>query len=200
MASRAAPRSASAKPAQVMAKSDPQLPSNFVPKLPAVKPWRFDDDGKSERLEESLSPHGWGTKEIAAAAETRIDDLQRRHMAYQSAMAVAYGPGRGLLSTGFMLYMSGSSLQIFSIIALAMAFMQPITGLMNTRAVFKRFEDAKISLLIPTLTYIVLCFVALAVAIYKAQVMGLMPSMSELFASHPQVRVPLEITSGSLFV
>jgi hypothetical protein len=27
-------------------------------------------------------------------------------------MALAYGPGKGILSTGFMLWMSGSSIQV----------------------------------------------------------------------------------------
>ncbi len=37
---------------------------------------------------------------------------------YQSAMAIATAPGKQLFMTAFMLYMSGNTLQIFSIMML----------------------------------------------------------------------------------
>jgi hypothetical protein len=48
-------------------------------------------------------------------------------------MALATAPGKQLFMTMFMLWMSGSSLQIFSIMMLGMAFWQPLQKIFSVQ-------------------------------------------------------------------
>ncbi|AEO68744.1 uncharacterized protein THITE_121508 [Thermothielavioides terrestris NRRL 8126] len=82
---------------------------------------------------------------------------------------VALGPIKSLPMTAIMMYMSGNSLQIFSIMMVYMAFKNPIMGILGTNQAFERFETdsnrAKIFQL-----------VALALGIWKVNSMGLLPT------------------------
>lgn len=46
-------------------------------------------------------------------------------------MCIAYGPGKNMLCTVFMLWMSGSSIQIFSLIMTEMAFFFAVNDVFN---------------------------------------------------------------------
>jgi hypothetical protein len=94
----------------------------------------------------------------------------------RQVMATAYAPGKNLLSTGFMLWMSGSSIQLFSIMAVGMALMNPIKALATTNEAFKHFEGIDTKL--PKLIFVALQILSLGVALYKMQSMGLLPATS----------------------
>jgi hypothetical protein len=91
-------------------------------------------------------------------------------------MATAYAPGKNLLSTAFMLWMSGNSIQLFSIMAVGMALMNPIKAIAATGETFRSFEgvDTKI----PKLIFVAFQILSLGVALYKLQSMGLLPATS----------------------
>ncbi|OAA40750.1 hypothetical protein BBO_05807 [Beauveria brongniartii RCEF 3172] len=58
----------------------------------------------------------------------------------KKAWEVALAPVKSLPMTLIMMYMSGNSLQIFSIMMVFMAFKNPIMGLANTNQAFERFQ------------------------------------------------------------
>ena len=92
------------------------------------------------------------------------------------AMNIAYGPGKSLLSTAFMLWMSGSSIQIFSIMMTAMALFNPIKALAAINEPFRQFEKEEgVDLKIPKLIFAALQVLSLGVALYKCSTMGLLP-------------------------
>lgn len=95
----------------------------------------------------------------------------------KKAWEVALGPIKGLPMTGIMMYMSGNSLQIFSIMMVFMAFKNPIMGLLGTNQAFERFETEtnKQKILQVKLAYIVMQLVALALGVWKVNNMGLLP-------------------------
>ncbi|KKA26108.1 hypothetical protein TD95_003125 [Thielaviopsis punctulata] len=95
----------------------------------------------------------------------------------KKAWEVALAPVKGLPMTAFMMYMSGNSLQIFSIMMVVMAFKNPLVGLMNTNQAFERFVTERNSgdILQVKLLYVVCQLVALAVGIWKVNSMGLLP-------------------------
>lgn len=95
----------------------------------------------------------------------------------KKAWEVALAPVKSLPMTFFMMYMSGNSLQIFSIMMVYMAFKNPIVGLVGTNQAFERFESDtnKAKMLQVKLAYIVMQLVALAVGIWKVNGMGLLP-------------------------
>jgi len=95
----------------------------------------------------------------------------------KKAWEVALAPIKGLPMTGIMMYMSGNSLQIFSIMMVFMAFKNPITGLLATGQAFERFDTPgnRSQILQVKLAYIAMQLVALALAVWKVNSMGLLP-------------------------
>lgn len=95
----------------------------------------------------------------------------------KKAWEVALGPIKSLPMTGIMMYMSGNSLQIFSIMMVFMAFKNPIMGIIGTSQAFERFETEsnKAKILQVKAAYVVMQLVALALGIWKINSMGLLP-------------------------
>jgi ER membrane protein complex subunit 4 len=95
----------------------------------------------------------------------------------KKAWEVALAPIKSLPMTFIMMYMSGNSLQIFSIMMVYMAFKNPIMGLLSTNQAFERFEsDTNKAKILPVkLAYVAMQLVALAVGIWKVNAMGLLP-------------------------
>jgi hypothetical protein len=107
------------------------------------------------------------------SAELQLQGKQKQ------VMSIAYGPGKQLLSTAFMLWMSGSSIQIFSIMMTGMALMTPINGILNLNAPFQAFSrEEGIDLKLPKLIYLALHVLGLGLALYKTHTMGLLPVTS----------------------
>ncbi|OAA47668.1 hypothetical protein NOR_02158 [Metarhizium rileyi] len=96
----------------------------------------------------------------------------------KKAWEVALGPVKALPMTVIMMYMSGNSLQIFSIMMVFMAFKNPIAGLMATNQAFERFNTEKnaTQILQTKLVYVAMQLVALGVGIWKVNSMGLLPT------------------------
>ena len=113
---------------------------------------------------EELAVATSGDKEIAAKQK--------------QVMSIAYGPGKGILSTGFMLWMSGSSIQIFSLMMTGMALMNPVNAISNVNKTFSKYENQGIDLKIPKLIFLALQLLALGMALYKCSMMGLLPVTS----------------------
>lgn len=76
-----------------------------------------------------------------------------------------------------MMYMSGNSLQIFSVMMTFMLFMNPLKALFSVGSTFARFENdrTKSRLFVVKLAYIALQFVTIALGIWKVNGMGLLP-------------------------
>jgi len=76
-----------------------------------------------------------------------------------------------------MMYMSGNSLQIFSIMMVGMAFKNPIVGLMATNQAFEKLESEGIKSKITMVkaVYVAMQLLALALGIWKVNGMGLLP-------------------------
>jgi hypothetical protein len=98
---------------------------------------------------------------------------------YSKAMAIATSPFKQMVMNGFMLYMSGSTLNVFSISILSMAIMTPLRGVFGTKSIFEPLEDGgKIDLSMPKLIFFVLNVIWLGVGLYKMSWMKLLPVTS----------------------
>lgn len=103
----------------------------------------------------------------------------------KKAWEIALAPVKGLPMTGIMMYMSGNSLQIFSIMMVFMAFKNPLMGLVNTNQAFERFQTASNSgqMLQVKFVYVAMQIVALGVGIWKVNAMGLLPYVATWLTS-----------------
>ena len=95
----------------------------------------------------------------------------------KKAWELAIAPAKQLPMNGIMMYMSGNSLQIFSIMMVWMLFKNPITALLNINPTFARFETegTKANLVLVKIAYVATNLLALALGIWKVNGMGLLP-------------------------
>ncbi|GAO16023.1 hypothetical protein UVI_02056020 [Ustilaginoidea virens] len=131
-------------------------PVGFSPSLSGPK--KHGKDGKSQPRK---APSG--------------DEMET--LKVKKAWEVALAPVKALPMTAIMMYMSGNSLQIFSIMMVFMAFKNPIAGLMATNQAFERFQSEKnaAQIMQTKLVYIAMQLVALGVGVWKVNSMGLLP-------------------------
>jgi ER membrane protein complex subunit 4 len=142
--------------------------------------WRIPYSG---RASESLPvPPGLGK----AKEESELDgvSLQIQHEKEVAAknkhcMNLAIGPGKSLLQTAFMLWMSGSSIQIFSIYTTGNALINPLKGIGNMSQVFGKFDKEEgVDTRLPKLVFVALQLLSVGVALYKCAMMSLLPLTS----------------------
>lgn len=91
-------------------------------------------------------------------------------------MSLASKPGQQVMMNAFMMYMSGSTLNIFSISTTSTAIITPITSIFKMESMFANFEEVDTQ--IPKLIYVALNLVWLAVGMYKLSAMRLLPTTS----------------------
>ena len=107
----------------------------------------------------------------STAAETDTLKLKK-------SWELALAPAKQLPMNAIMMYMSGNSLQMFSIMMVFMLFKNPITGLLSTNEVFRRYETegTKGQMWLVKLCYIAMQFLALGLGVWKVNGMGLLPT------------------------
>eukprot|EP00992_Anisonema_acinus_P006724 TRINITY_DN2240_c0_g1_i1.p3 TRINITY_DN2240_c0_g1~~TRINITY_DN2240_c0_g1_i1.p3 ORF type:complete len:105 (+),score=28.89 TRINITY_DN2240_c0_g1_i1:101-415(+) len=103
------------------------------------------------------------------------------------------------MMNGFMMWMSGSELNIFSIMITGMTIMGPLKAIADVNKTMKTdAPELAGELQRAKALYVLMNVVGLLVALYKCYSMGLLPtSTSDWVDSTPQV--PLEFASGSFY-
>ncbi|RDH34433.1 hypothetical protein BDQ94DRAFT_141462 [Aspergillus welwitschiae] len=112
----------------------------------------------------------------------------------KKAWEIALAPSKQIPMNAIMMYMSGNSLQIFSIMMVFMLFKGPIQGLINTNTVFAKFdtEGTRGKLLGVKAIYVVMQLVLLCLGIWKVNAMGLLPTTRSDWLAWESERQPLE--------
>ncbi|PBP28078.1 putative ER membrane DUF1077 domain protein [Diplocarpon rosae] len=129
---------------------------------------------------------------IAVRAPPTAEEMDTLKL--KKAWEVALAPVKQLPMTAIMMYMSGNSLQIFSIMMVVMAFKNPLMGLMGTNQAFERFESegTKAQLLIVKAVYVAMQILALALGVWKVNGMGLLPTTRSDWLAWETRRLPKE--------
>ncbi|EWC44131.1 hypothetical protein DRE_07188 [Drechslerella stenobrocha 248] len=134
-------------------------------------------------------------KQITPPTQAETDDLK-----VKKAWEVALAPAKSLPMNMIMMYMSGNTLQIFSIMMTAMLFMNPLKALTTVGNTFSKFdgESTHGRLFVVKLAYIGLQILTIVIGIWKVNAMGLLPSYSRTTRSDwlawEHAPVPLEIS------
>ncbi|CAI5738556.1 unnamed protein product [Peronospora destructor] len=108
-----------------------------------------------------------------AKASTNTSELKKKR-----AMEIGMAPFKSLLQTGFMMWMSGNSINIFSIMITAMIVMNTTKSLFNMNSAFASVNDGIIDLTQPKAVYMAGSLVGAAMGVYKCSNMGLLPTTS----------------------
>ncbi|OAX79431.1 hypothetical protein ACJ72_06250 [Emergomyces africanus] len=152
------------------------------PGYSAIKPGT-----KQQRISQQQQPSTTSNAALRKAAETDALKLKK-------AWEIALAPTKQLPMNAIMMYMSGNSLQIFSIMMVFMLFKGPIQGLLNTNSAFVKFEteSTKGQMLGVKLVYVLMQFMLLALGIWKVNGMGLLPTTRSDWLAWETERQPLE--------
>ncbi|KAJ5604748.1 hypothetical protein N7510_009902 [Penicillium lagena] len=112
----------------------------------------------------------------------------------KKAWEIAIAPSKQIPMNAIMMYMSGNSLQIFSIMMVFMLFKGPIQGLFNTNAAFAKFdtESTRAKLVGVKAVYVLMQLGLLALGIWKVNAMGLLPTTRSDWLAWESERQPLE--------
>ncbi|KAF0913599.1 hypothetical protein E2562_023312 [Oryza meyeriana var. granulata] len=94
----------------------------------------------------------------------------------QKAWEVAQAPFKNLMMMGFMMWMAGSTVHLFSIGITFSALWQPISALRSVSKVFEPFKDPRVDTLAPKLLFIALNLAAMGLGVWKLNTLGLLPT------------------------
>ncbi|KAM5439258.1 hypothetical protein MferCBS31731_004679 [Microsporum ferrugineum] len=125
----------------------------------------------------------------SAPRKTETDALKLK-----KAWELALAPAKQLPMNAIMMYMSGNSLQIFSIMMVFMLFKGPITGIIGTNAAFAKLESESIrgQMVAVKVVYVAMQCVLLALGVWKVNGMGLLPTTRSDWLAWETERSPLE--------
>ncbi|KAL5364005.1 hypothetical protein BJX96DRAFT_156572 [Aspergillus floccosus] len=158
-------------------KSRPSKAAASIPDPPGFTSSR--SSGKNRSQQQTPTP--------AKPAETDTLKLKK-------AWEIALAPSKQIPMNAIMMYMSGNSLQIFSIMMVFMLFKGPIQGLINTNTVFAKFdtEGTRGKLLGVKAIYVVMQLVLLGLGVWKVNAMGLLPTTRSDWLAWESERQPVE--------
>ncbi|EEH19708.2 hypothetical protein PABG_01967 [Paracoccidioides brasiliensis Pb03] len=161
--------------------SAPPRPSKTadIPNPPGYTP----DNAASKHSAKQQTP----SSSAAAARKVAETDALKLKKAWEIALA----PSKQLPMNAIMMYMSGNSLQIFSIMMVFMLFKGPIQGLLNTNSAFTKFEteSTKGQMWGVKAVYVLMQCVLLALGVWKVNGMGLLPTTrSDCYAAVAAVK------------
>ncbi|KAG0330208.1 hypothetical protein BGZ99_007069 [Dissophora globulifera] len=153
------------------------------------QPWKFDftsvDASNSKR--NVADPPGYvGQKDIASKGQRggKNKEIDNELLKAKKAWDVALAPGKQLPMQAFMLWMSGNTVQIFSVAITAMLMFSPIKALMSMSQVFERYETVSLvkpgfmesRLALPKLTFVAMQVLTILLGMWKLNSMGLLPT------------------------
>lgn len=157
------------------------------------KRWRFGENGSrdkhyqiyennantSKKLDDQCKPPGFlrGDFEGASGGGSRKKE-DRTAILMRQAWAKAKSPGKQIMMSGLMMWLSGSTMSIFTLMMMAMVMINPITALFGVQSAFERYESPENykALWLPKLAYIGLNFVCVGIGIWKLNALGLLPT------------------------
>ena len=182
--------------------------------MPSIKKWSMDLNLKESDVTcDALSITPLGMKKVAAlekqaqaqnkqySSELTPKEKQRAAAIIQKkgqmAMGLATSPGRSLMMNAFMMYMSGSNLNMWTISTLGMAIMTPLKSLFGINSQFAKFEDSdgKVNLQTPKMIFLVLNLIWLFIGLYKMSKMRLLPTYSSDWSGRIVWKEMMEVSS-----
>ncbi|XP_062864726.1 ER membrane protein complex subunit 4 [Trichomycterus rosablanca] len=140
-----------------------------------------------------MYPVGYSDKPVPDTSVQEAD----RNLVEKRCWDVALGPLKQIPMNLFIMYMSGNTISIFPIMMVCMMAWRPIQALMSMSATFKLLESSSQQWL-QGLVYLVGNLLGSALAIYKCQSMGLLPTHSSDWLAFIEPPQRLEITGGGV--
>ncbi|TKA82940.1 hypothetical protein B0A55_01306 [Friedmanniomyces simplex] len=160
-------------------------PSNSKPKQSYPDPLGFQVISKQQKSSNSKAV----TQPRKQPTADEMDTLKLK-----KAWELALAPAKQLPMNAIGMYMTGNSLQIFSIMMVFMLFKAPIQAILNIQSTFQRLEtDTNRQQMLGVKAAFVGCnLLALALGIWKVNGMGLLPTTRSDWLAWEMTREPVE--------
>jgi len=141
----------------------------------------------------SLQQHQTESSSTARPTLTVAQQTALNAKKQKMAMSIATKPAQQIFMQAFMMYMSGSQLNMFSINVTSMAILSPLTAIFTMDKTFASFSDVDLST--PKLIFLALNLAFLGVGLYKMSSMRLLPTTSADWTSRIVWKDMMEMTS-----
>jgi len=141
----------------------PKSKANTIPDPPGFTPTSALQ--KSSKNSKAVTPRKAPTPE-------EMDTLKLK-----KAWEIALAPAKQLPMNAFGMYMTGNSLQIFSIMMVFMLFKAPIQAILGLGQTFSRLESEgnRSQMVLVKMAFVACNLLALALGVWKVNGMGLLP-------------------------
>jgi ER membrane protein complex subunit 4 len=135
--------------------------------------------GKKNLLhEEKQLLNSANTDQTTAMATNNQQQKALQAKLYAKAMSMATKPGQQIMMNAFMLWMSGKTLNIFSISVTSMAILSPLQGILSLEKTFGPMQEQNADVSVPKLIFVALNLAWLGIGLYKMSSMRLLPTTS----------------------
>ncbi|PIA45988.1 hypothetical protein AQUCO_01600330v1 [Aquilegia coerulea] len=166
-----------------------------------VRKWAVDlTESSSLSIKDIPDPLGYtrATQDQDDSTVSRQKKDAEANWKAQKAWEVAQAPFKNLMMMGFMMWMAGSTVHLFSIGITFSALWQPISALQGIGKVFEPYKDSKVDILTPKLLFAALNLAALALGVWKLNTLGLLPTHASDWVSSLPPAQEVEYSGGGL--
>uniref|UniRef100_A0A2K5WM19 ER membrane protein complex subunit 4 n=1 Tax=Macaca fascicularis TaxID=9541 RepID=A0A2K5WM19_MACFA len=159
----------------------------------ATEVWGRSDRGSGQG--DSLYPVGYLDKQVPDTSVQETD----RILVEKRCWDIALGPLKQIPMNLFIMYMAGNTISIFPTMMVCMMAWRPIQALMAISATFKMLESSSQKFL-QGLVYLIGNLMGLALAVYKCQSMGLLPTHASDWLAFIEPPERMEFSGGGLLL
>ncbi|XP_047086833.1 ER membrane protein complex subunit 4-like [Lolium rigidum] len=164
--------------------------------------WAVELHDASSSSSSSAFPDPPGFTRSAPEADDAATARQRKEAEAtwkgQKAWEVAQAPFKNLMMMGFMMWMAGSTVHLFSIGIVFSALWQPFNALRSVGKVFEPFKDPRVDTLAPKLLFIALNLAAMGLGVWKLNTLGLLPTNASDWVSSLSPAREVEYAGGGI--
>ncbi|XP_072271292.1 ER membrane protein complex subunit 4 isoform X1 [Pyxicephalus adspersus] len=153
--------------------------------------------GRGERgtTQDSMYPVGYSDKQVPDTSVQESDHI----LVEKRCWDIALGPLKQIPMNLFIMYMAGNTISIFPIMMVCMMAWRPIQALLATPATFKLLESSGQRFL-QGLVYLIGNLLGLALAVYKCQSMGLLPTHASDWLAFIEPPERMEYIGGGILL
>ncbi|PPS11594.1 hypothetical protein GOBAR_AA09053 [Gossypium barbadense] len=171
--------------------------SRDIPDPPGFTRASVDQDDSAVSRQKKDAEANWKAQHLRNVYNICLVPLLFRNYVLK-AWEVAQAPFKNLLMMGFMMWMAGSTVHLFSIGITFSALWQPISALQGVGKVFEPYKDNKVDLLGPKLLFIALNLGGLALGVWKLNTLGLLPTHASDWVSSLSPAQEVEYSGGGI--
>ena len=154
----------------------------------------FAHKNKQDKNVDIPSPPGYTPAVALFHAADSIRETDSNHLIMKKSWDLALGPLKQIPMNLFIMYMAGNSIAIFPIMMVGMLIIRPVKALFTLQQTFKVIEGTHA--VGQKFVYFLGQLINIALALYKCQSMGLLPTHASDWLAFVEPQARLEYSGG----